>query len=77
MFNNELPYIIENFKILHCYNPMSNHRWTEQGKTTGYTVRGGGWLPTKHRTLKGAEKELQLRNQILQERKERLDKDIK
>ena len=61
--------ISEIWKPIERFNPISGHRWTEQGKTIGYKVRGGGWLPTEHRTLAAAEKEKALREQILHERR--------
>jgi len=68
---DEKPYITENFQSVKKTNPVSGHGWTEKGKLLYYTVRGGGWLPTNHRTIKGASRELALRNQILKEREER------
>ena len=67
MFDEE-PHITELFEIITCKNPISGHVWQEHGRSYGYQVNGGGWMPTKHSTLKGAEKELELRKQILQER---------
>ena len=67
MFDED-PYITGDYKIVWCHNPISGHSWPEQGEPIGFTVKGGGWMPTKHSTLKGAEKELELRKQILQER---------
>ena len=67
MFDEE-PHIVEAFELIHCNNPISGHQWTEHGRSIGFFVRGGGWMPTRHKTLSSAKKELQLRKQILQER---------
>ena len=65
---DEEPHIVESFELIHCHNPISGHRWTEHGKSVGFNVHGGGWMPTRHKTLSAAERELLLRKQILQER---------
>ena len=64
-------HIKEVFKLIHRYNPISGHMWTEHGETVGYEVIGGGWMRTKHKTLKQAEKEVEIREHILTERKAR------
>ena len=58
---NGPPRIVETFKLIHRRNPISVHQWTEQGKTTGYDVVGGGWMRSHHRTLKQAEIEVEFR----------------
>jgi hypothetical protein len=63
--------IKENFKCIHKHNPISGHSWAEHGETTSYSVVGGGWMPTEHKTLRQAEKEVTIRQQILKEREER------
>lgn len=60
--------IKETFKLIHKHNPISGHRWTEHGKTTGWDVTGGGWMRSTHKTLKDAEKEAATRKKILEER---------
>ena len=65
---DEEPHIIGVYKTIWRHNPISGHQWPEKGDPIGFTVEGGGWMPTKHKTLQGAEKELLLRKQILQER---------
>ena len=65
---DEEPHIVESFELIHRYNPISDHRWTEHGKSVGFTVHGGSWMPTRHKTLPAAERELFIRKQILQER---------
>lgn len=62
------PVIKERYVMEGKFNPISGHYWFEPGETFGYKVVGGGWLPTYHRTLKAAEKELKIREQILEER---------
>lgn len=50
--------IIEVYRTRTCFNITSGHRWTEHyGGVTAYEVAGGGFIRTKHRTLKGAEAE--------------------
>ena len=65
---DEEPHIAESFELIYCNNPISGHQWTEHGRSKGFFVHGGGWMPTRHTTLPSAEKELHLRKQILQER---------
>jgi len=67
MFNS-VPKMRTVCKRVECYNPISGHRWSEDGEISGYDVTGGGWMRTSHSTLKGAEKELTLRNKICKER---------
>ena len=67
MFDEE-PYITKLLEVIICKNPISGHVWQEHGRSYGYQVNGGGWMPTRHKSLPAAEKELQLRKQILQER---------
>ena len=55
MFNEE-PYITELFEIITCKNPISGHVCQEHGRTYGYQVNGGGWMPTRHKSLPAAEK---------------------
>ena len=44
-------------------NPISGHEWTNiTDELLYYEVSGGLWGRTKHRTLKGAEKEKALRD---------------
>lgn len=47
--------IREVFKLVHRHNPISGHRWTEHGKTTGYEVVGKFGVISKHRKLERAE----------------------
>ena len=65
---NEEPHIVELFELIHCHNPISGHQWTEHGRSIGFFVHGGGWPPTRHKTLPAAESELFIRKQMLQER---------
>lgn len=53
--------INEVFKTVNCSNPVSGHKWTENGKSIGFEVRGGLWITTRHKTKELAEKELDLR----------------
>jgi hypothetical protein len=50
--------IRENYKVSICTNPISGHSWIDHGKTASYSVVGPTGEVSKHRTLKGAEKEL-------------------
>ena len=56
--------ITEIFKTIPKYNPISGHRWTEYGKSTGFEVSGGLWTTTRHRTKESAIKEIKTRNGI-------------
>ena len=68
---NEYPRIIEIPKVIYKNNPISGHSWSEHGETQWYKVVGGGWMPDKFRSKKKAEMELNLRIQIMEERKQR------
>jgi len=63
--------IQEEYKVVNHYNAMSGHSWSEQGSLKGYSVIGGGWMRSYHRTLKTAEREVELRKSILAERETR------
>jgi hypothetical protein len=56
--------IVETFKTIEKFNKLSGHRWTEQGRSTGFEVRGGLWCTTKHRSIEAAQKEVALRESI-------------
>lgn len=56
--------INEIFKTVHKSNPVSGHKWSENGKSIGFEVRGGLWFTTRHKTMKNAKKELDLRIRI-------------
>ena len=60
-----VPAIHEVYKRVEKHNKISGHRWSEDGALTGYEVTGGGFMRTKHRNLKGAEKELSLREKLI------------
>lgn len=45
-------------------NKLSGHSWTETIILSGYEVWGGGFLMSSHKTLKSAEKEVQIRESI-------------
>ena len=67
---SEEPRIITLFKMKHCSNSTSGHSWTEYtDEVTGYEVVGGGWMRSKHNHYTAAVRELELRKQILHERK--------
>jgi hypothetical protein len=55
-------------KRIEKHNPISGHRWAEDGDIIGYDVTGGGWMRTHHKTERGAEKELGIRETICTER---------
>jgi len=50
------------------HNPISGHSWRtiHRGKLLGYEVRGGNFAATKHRTLKQAQKEVEIREKLLE-----------
>ena len=45
-------------------NPISGHCWSENIPTNMFEVWGGTWAPTKHYTLKAAEAEKALRDEM-------------
>jgi hypothetical protein len=47
----------EVYRRIDCHNPVSGHRWTEHGPTTGYEVVGATGVLSKHRTEAAALKE--------------------
>ena len=49
--------IREIFRLVNMENPVSGHRWTEHGPTTGYQVIGAVGVHSRHRTEAGARKE--------------------
>ena len=51
-------YIRERFKLVNKRNPISGHRWTEHGPTTGYRVVGPTGVLSLHRTDANARKAL-------------------
>lgn len=53
--------ISERFATTEKRNPISGHVWPEQGRQTGWEVRGGGLMPSHHATKAGAEAEAKLR----------------
>jgi hypothetical protein len=62
--------IVKNFKTLNKYNPVSGHSWSVPGSFIGWSVTGGRWITTNHRSLAAAEKEVKTReglDRILQE----------
>lgn len=67
---SEDPRIITLFEKKHNFNPISGHSWTEYtDKAAGYEVIGGGWMRSKHTRFSSALRELELRKQILRERR--------
>ena len=49
-----------------CHNPISGHWWPETIILKGFEVSGGRMGTTSHRTYGAAEKEVEIRNSLLE-----------
>lgn len=56
--------ISECFHTIEKHNPISGHRWTEQGESYGWEVSGGYWTRTFHKKYEAAVKEKEIRDSI-------------
>ena len=52
------------FRRKDYYNPISGHHWSENIPVGMFEVSGGSWTTTRHRTIKAAIKEKELREKI-------------
>ena len=48
--------IRENFKLIHCKNPISGYEWIEHGPTTSYSVVGPTGEVSRHKSDAAAQK---------------------
>lgn len=66
--------IIEVFETIERHNPVSGHRWSEQGDSIGFEVTGGRWVRARFKTLAAAERDKAIKESI--NKKFPLKKDI-